>query len=160
MSLCGTNNLGTTSLKHDRTIGQMDSHPQISTLQDEIIFLLVDYARNTVCRLRNRRWGMRPHAEVQFSRVQHLKAHQCLTTTRICHVHQYTGACCLPRRHSIEGMPHTDVKGVGPFHEALPGRRARFNIIRDTCTSMKGTEGGNPTITLSFPRCKGGRSRT
>src|SRR5258708_28941608 len=129
----------------------MDSHCSLSTLKYEIIFLLADCAGNAVCRPGYCCRGVRPHAEVQLSRIQYLKAHQCLTTTRICHAHQDTGACRLPHGHSFEGMPHADVKGVGTLHEALSRRRVRFNFVRHARTPGKGTQRSDPAVPLTIP---------
>src|SRR5260370_17844008 len=95
----------------------MDSHCSLSTLQYEIISLLADCVGNAVCHPGYCRRSVRPYAEVQLSRIQHLKAHQCLTTTRICHAHQDTGACYLPHGHTFERTPHADVNALRPLHE-------------------------------------------
>src|SRR5260370_17269873 len=97
----------------------MDSHCSLSSLQYEIISLLADCAGNAVCRPGHCCRGVRPHAEVQLSRIQYLKAHQCLTTTRICHAHQDTDACCLPHAHTFQGIPPPDVKVLGTLPEPL-----------------------------------------
>src|SRR4051812_15003560 len=48
-------------------------------------------------------------------------------------------------------MPRADVKGVRTLDQAFPARGARFNPVPDTRAPRKGTQGGTPAISLSFP---------